>query len=360
MKIPKHFQVLIDKYRNGFEPEKQQGRAIKPNPIPDYDKFVEYLINRKRENTVRNYLNYLHKWDIPINEQNLSAFDESINLIDENRHKFREMVIHKNGKTYTYHRKHKFDNKTSDELNINLQNLTYFMYITMSYYVKALNLKKLTKSLPKTEDVIKLQHNVKQGHLSEQEFEQFLLTIDDKMLRVLSIMLFYTGARIGELLYCKKDINWMASNLNEQVESIDIKVPREFAKAKEDQYLYFTKKQHLNEILTYIRNTKENNYLFVLRNDLNKKKTYVDIQREKNTFNDFMNNNLIKCGLGVYVNKLTIHSFRRSYIHLVYELSGNDAKLTSQAARHTTGIAMTDKYLMSDNQKVKDRLKEMM
>ena len=86
----------------------------------------------------------------------------------------------------------------------------------------------------------------------------------------------------------------------------------------------------------------------------------MDITREKNELNKYVKKGLKEVGLSHLSNVITIHSFRRSFIHYIYKEYEKDIEFVCACARHSSGVGMTGKYLQTKTEKIKERLQEKM
>lgn len=363
--IPEHIKILIEKYKNGFEGKPGVSPPVNANNIPDYESFVEYWLKKKREGTVRQYLSILHKWNKPINQENLSNWSKVFSLINDERHNYKPRVIRTKNKTYTYNRHHSYDNLSNDELVDNTNHFEYKLHRVIRLYLISINKSEWIDVMPRIEDVPKIKHNVKKGHFSEEEFLKFIEFIDDKQIKLMYLLMFYTGARIREVIQIKKNTEWFPSLKDGKIILLDGElfktvIPKLFAKSKRDEEsLYFIKKDIEKLLINFVNECKDNDYIFSIRKDTSRTRIYLDEQKIKNVFRKYLECTLITSGFSHFKGLLTPHSFRRGFVHYTYNLSGNDIVFTSKVTRHKSGVVMTDKYLQQDQKKIEDKILEL-
>lgn len=364
--IPNHINILIEKYHNGFKGGHGISPPIEPNPIPNYQKFTEHWLNLKREGTVRNYLSILHRWNIPINYINIKNWSESIKLINDLRHNYKDHIVKsKNGKLYTYKKVHKYKLLDDDEKKDNRKHFEYRMYRVMVMYLIAINDKKLLNLMPNVKSIPKITHNIRTGNFKEDEFKKFISYIDDEQVKLMFLLMFYTGARIREVIQVKKNNSWFPNLKDGKIELksgeiFKTIIPKIYVKSKKaDESLYFINVEIENMLINYVNKCEDNQYIFNLIPGMKRSRNYLDEQSMKNYFNKKLEYYLSISGFSHEIGNFTAHSFRRGFVHYMYKKSGNDIVFTSNVTRHKSGVVMTDKYLKQDVIKTEQKINEM-
>lgn len=356
--IPEYLQTLIKKYREGYQPEKQHGKVIKANPYVDFEKFTEYLIKKSRVGTIRQYLSYLHLWMLPVNEETITNWGKSIDFIDDQRHEYKTSTTKK---TFMP----KYLSKGPDKKTNSNKRLSYYMRNVMKIYLISTDQKKLLNILEEKRDIKTPMDNIKDGHFTDDEFNSFISAVPDMQQKMLFKILYHTGGRINEILNMKLSNSWIPTYIKkekvkfENNKVFEITIPEGFAKSKtsETQKLFLDNMEFVQEFIEYLNEKNDSEYIFKLHRSLNETKVYMDIQKEKNVLNDTIQSALQLSGL-THKNKLiTIHSFRRTFVHKRYDEFGHDIELTRSLARHSD-IKVTDRYLHTGSEAAKKRLQD--
>lgn len=351
-----YFEKLILKYRYGYEPDQAQGRCIKANPYIDYEKFVEYLSERKY-GTIRIYLSNIHLWNMPINEDTISKWSDSISLIDAIRHTYKTSL-----KVQSFMPKYK--NKDPTKTANARKRLSYSIFRAMKLYLIATNQKPLLKILVENEEIKSPKSYVKKGHFNQSEFDIFISFVTDIQQKMVFELMFYTGGRVNEILNMKLSDAWIPNYTNgqtityEENKVFELILPIGTSKTDTNspQKLFISNQKFIKDFVEYLNTIHNSKYLFQLHPSLNPTKTYVDIAKEKNILMQVIHSIVKKPGLSQFNGKeMSIHSFRRSFINNIYNKFNKDIVFTKDLARHSD-ISVTGRYLESKNNELKDRL----
>ncbi|MBU0925850.1 site-specific integrase [bacterium] len=360
-------KLQIEKYSKGWTPNKL-GKTIIANKHIDFKKFAEYMENRVSRNTLKIQLHYLHKFNFPINEENIINFEENIEEINDQRHDYNTpKITTKNGKQQFKNWVSKYDNLSAVMKKDNHNRLKYNVFLSLKNYLKAQKMDNLSKLLPSTKSINKPHHNIKMGYLSEEEMWLLINTVDDEQFKIFIMFLFYTGCRIGEALNFKKNNSWIdiykkdkdffySSIDKEKKKLFKINLPREFIKRDTYPYVYIDNIDAIKMVYSYLNKIKHDDYVFKFI-EIKGIKTYFNLKNERDIVDKKIKEYMIKAGLEIKKDEITPHGLRRSNIHYTYKKTGKHVTLTQQRARHST-FDMTAKYLKPKQEELEDALQK--
>lgn len=238
------------------------------------------------------------------------------------------------------------------------QRKCYFTYIAVKNYLQAVGKGSSTEKLrrrrlPSSQnkiryltdsDVGKLVEGAKLkrvGHGKFRKKSRGELVRDTLAIR----LLFRTGMRISELLHLRKD--W----IDFSKEPVEIVIPKDFAKGKEEQVVYVDKGT-ADELKGYVSGVKTKYLFYFTGGDRRKNKSLSHIMNEILVFDKMLKSSAVMGGVLRASSWMSAHKLRHSFgVHL--RKKGIDAGRIQELMRHKN-FETTKIYLNIE----KDELKE--
>lgn len=315
MKLKKEYKELCRKLREGHQGKR--GQPIDPNPHIDYEALVKYLLDEgRREQTIKDYLLWIHKFQADVNEENL-----------------------KDWRSHVFVR-----NESSQEAKIRLN---YLVYNVLKKYLKAIDREGLLDVLPDTNQVPKVKTQPKFKGIGgknpkeiENRWKGLLDILENGVIRDTTILMRELGLRVGEVMNMRK--NWIAERGNEKI----IFIPKKYSKSRRDEEVPLDKKNY-NILKKHIKNKKDNDLVFTITDEKGK-------QRKLN-YNDY-----VLAYDKVFENtrmKIHPHLLRHQFAHDL-ERAGFLGSEIQLLMRHSD-ISTTGRYLQKEKKKVRKKFYKM-
>lgn len=283
------------------------------------DEYFKYIEKTRKKSTVYTYLKDYNKHICPYFK---SSYINQINTQDIK--KWAEIIL-KNGYKIEYLNKIQHLFKSIFDYGIKNYGLEYNPVATYGRF----EIKK--------DKIIKEEEKIR--YITKDEFDKFISVVDIPLWHTFFITLYYTGARIGEILA----LNW-----NDVIfDSSEIKINKTLYSIK-SEYTITSTKNNKNRIIKMSKILKEELYSYyqeqIKYTDFNKDWFIFggSIHLPLTTINRYKHKYFVESG----VHEITLHEFRHSHISLLineYIKSGQTDTtkfflMLSSRMGHTVGV----------------------
>jgi integrase len=242
----------------------------------------------------------------------------------------------------------------------------YNVYLSLKRYLEAVGKEDVKNKLPAPNDLSKPRSNKKTFRLDRNQIEKLLDASESEDLRLAIILMAYSGLRISEVLQLKLEF------IECKEDNIEILLDPEYLKKREKRDTADTAfldskyapelKEHAVETFRWngryrelemdiAENNLESRPIINLHPQIKEKvlndemveKNFSQLHRERQKANNILKKTAERAGLN-NSEKLSCHTLRRSFIHIIQETTG-DLNKTSQLARHNDPNTTKDYYL---------------
>lgn len=283
------------------------------------DEYFKYIEKTRKKSTVYTYLKDYNKHIYPYFK---SSYINQVNTQDIK--KWAEMML-KNDYKIEYLNKIQHLFKSIFDYGIKNYGLEYNPVATFGRF----EIKK--------DKIIKEEEKIR--YITKDEFDKFISVVDIPLWHTFFITLYYTGARIGEILA----LNWNDIDFN----SSEIKINKTLYSIK-SEYTITSTKNNKNRIIKMSKTLKEELYSYyqeqIKYTDFNKDWFIFggSIHLPLTTINRYKHKYFVESG----VHEITLHEFRHSHISLLineYIKSGQTDTtkfflMLSSRMGHTVGV----------------------
>lgn len=306
------YKKKIDKLCIKLKEGSPVGRGLRyePNSYIDFPLFATHLTDKgKRPATIIDYLKWIHKFNVPVNEKNIEDYDKHITKPKEN------------------------------PASNTIKRMNYLVYISMREYLKAIEKKDLLKLLPITHDVPKVKSKPKSKSYSNADWELLMTFLDDDTVKDAMVLMRELGLRVGEIINMRKD--WIIEHEIKSVTRPFVAIPANVSKSREYEEVPIDEKS-LETIKKYMQDKKKFGLLFTSNNPSR--------LGNKMNYNDFANA-FAKVNRK-HKTKAFSHKSRHQYAHDCERLGFLTSKI--QTLMRHSDISTTGRYLQKDEADVYD------